>query len=66
MERTYCPNCGARWYIEELDYTILQRMNGYRITDKNVIIEESAKKLVSRYTNKCIACGYQFSYDIDH
>ena len=66
MKRTYCPHCGTRWYIKELDYTILQRINGYRITDKNFIIEKSAKKLVSRYTNKCVACGYQSSYDIKY
>ena len=66
MERTYCPHCGTKWFIEELDYTILQKINGYKITDKNVIIEESAKKLESRYTIKCVACGYQSTHDIKH
>lgn len=44
MDRTYCPHCSAKWFIEELNYTIFDKMNGYKISSSSITIENSAKK----------------------
>lgn len=66
MEKTYCPHCGTRWYIEELNYTLLENINGYKISEDSVIIEQSAKKCGSSYTQRCVSCGYQENRDEFH
>ena len=55
METDYCPHCGTKHFIEELNFTLLQNINGYKIDCDSVIIEQSAKKLLSNYTHKCVA-----------
>lgn len=64
MERTYCPHCGTKWYIKDLDYTLLENINGYKISEDSVIIEQSAKKLTSFYTKKCVSCGHEENIEI--
>ena len=66
MERTYCPHCGTRWYLEELNFTLFQNINGYKFDGKNVVIETGAKKVKSNITLKCVNCGYQTIIDVDH
>ena len=58
MDRSYCPHCGTKWYIEELNFSLLENINGYKISEDSVIIEQSARKLLSNYTQKCVSCGY--------
>jgi len=64
MNRNYCPHCGTKWYIEKLNYTILENINGYKVSEDSVIIEQSAKKLSSCYTQKCVSCGYEENQEI--
>jgi len=66
MERTTCPHCGALWFIEELNYSIVQKMSGYKIDGKNLVIETSGKRLESFYTDRCLACGYSINRLIKH
>jgi len=66
MERTYCPHCGTKWYIEKLNFTLLENINGYKISEDSVVIEQSAKKLTSSYTQKCVSCGYEENQEISH
>ena len=66
MERTYCPHCGTKWYIQELNYTLLEGINGYKISEDSVIIEQSAKKLSSFYTHKCVSCGYEENLEVKY
>jgi hypothetical protein len=66
MERTYCPHCGAKWYIEKLNFTLLENINGYKISEGSVIIEQSAKILKSSYNQKCVSCGYEENQEIKH
>ena len=63
MERTYCPHCGTKWYVDELNYTLLENINGFKISEDSIIIEQSAKKVVSNYTQKCVSCGYEENRD---
>jgi len=66
MEKTFCPHCGTKNYIQELNYTLLQNINGYKISGENIIIENSAKKIKSNYTSKCVSCGYHLNHEIKH
>ena len=66
METTYCPHCGTKHFKEELLFSLLQKINGYKIDCDKVIIEQSAKKLSSSYTYKCVACGYEQNREIKH
>jgi len=66
MERTSCPHCGALWFIEELNYSIVQKMGGYKTDGATIVIETSGKKLKSSFTNRCLACGYSINLDIMH
>ena len=66
METDYCPHCGAKHYIEELNYTLLQNINCYKIDSDSVIIEQSAKKIISNYTQRCLSCGYFHNREIEH
>lgn len=66
MERTYCPHCGTKWYIEKLNYILMENINGYKISETSVIIEQSAKKMISSYTKKCVSCGYEENQEIKH
>jgi len=66
MQRTYCPHCGTKWFIEELNYTLSENINGYKISEKSVIIEHSARKLSSSYTQKCVSCGYEANQEKLH
>jgi len=59
MKRGYCPHCGTKWLIEKLNYSLMQKMNGYKIDRDSIIIEQSAKKVVSNYTQKCVSCGHE-------
>jgi len=63
MDRTYCPHCGTKWLIEELNYTILENINGYKISEDSVVVEQSAKKIGSNYTKKCVSCSYEENRD---
>lgn len=66
MEITYCPHCGTKHFYEELNFTLLQNINGYKIDCDSVIIEQSARKVSSSITYKCVACGYEQNQDIKH
>ena len=66
MERINCPHCGAQWFVEELNYSIVQKMGGYKTDETSIVIETSGKRLESSYTDKCLACGYSINRDINH
>ena len=66
IERTYCPHCGAKWYIEKLNFIVLENINGYKISEDSIIIEQSAKKIISNCTQKCVSCGYEENQEISH
>ena len=66
METTYCPHCGSKHFCRELNFTLLQNMNGYKIDCDSIIIEQSTKRLSSSYTHKCVACGYEQNQEIKH
>ena len=66
MERTYCPHCGTKWYTTRLNYVLLENINGYKISEDSVVVEQSAKKLSSSYTQKCVACGYESNQEETH
>ena len=66
METDYCPHCGAKHYMEELNFTLLQNINGYKIDCDSVIIEQSVKRIKSNFTQKCVSCGYQSIHEIKH
>ena len=66
METDYCPHCGTKHYMEELNFTLLQNINGYKIDCDSVIIEQSVKRIKSNFTQKCVSCGYQSIHEIKH
>ena len=66
METDYCPHCGAKHYIEELNYTLLQNINCYKIDSDSVIIEQSAKQIISNYSHRCVSCGYHMIHEKKH
>ena len=66
MEREICPHCGARWFIEELNYTILRDVNSYKIDKSVIALETSAKRIESSFTYRCLSCGYYIFREIIH
>jgi len=63
MTTEYCPHCGTKHFIEELNFTLFQNINGYRISKDSIITEQSAKKLKSNHTYKCVSCGYYMNQE---
>ena len=43
MEANYCPHCGTKHFIGELNFILLQNINGYKIDFNSIIIEQSVK-----------------------
>ena len=66
MERTECPHCGARWFVEEFNYSVFQKMDGYKVDGATVVIETTGKRLKSFFTDRCLACGYSINRDVKH
>jgi len=66
MEKENCPHCGARWFIEEFNYTVLKNFDGYIIDGEKITLETSATRIESSFTQRCLACGYHINLDIKH
>lgn len=66
MERENCPHCGARWFIEEFNYTLIQEFNGSIIEEGAVKLENAAKRIESSFTHRCLSCGYYIIQEIKH
>ena len=63
MKTEYCPHCGTKHFIEELNFILLQNINGYKIDSNSIIVEQSAKKIKSNHTCKCVSCGYHMNQE---
>ena len=66
MDRENCPHCGARWFIEELNYTLLKNISNYKIDNSIVALETYAKRIESSFTYRCLSCGYHIIREIVH
>jgi len=66
MENDYCPHCGAKHYIEELNFILFENIDGHIVTNDGVIFEQSAKRVKSNFTNRCISCGHEKNIELKH